>query len=396
MRYVVIGNGVAGTTAAIDLARRETGEVVIYTAEPHPFYFRPRLPHFVAGEVAREDLYARSLSWYQEKGIEVHLGSPVVDLMCQQKRIRTADGAEVPYDRLLLATGGVPFIPPIEGVNKRGVFTLRTLDDARAIREYAARCQEAVVIGGGLLGLETARGLKVQGLSVTALEFFPRLCPRQLDQEGADVFQGMIERLGIEVGLSAETQVLAGDDGMERVILKDGREFPAQMVVIATGVRPDTELAASAGLETDRGVVVDEHMVTSAPAVYCAGDAASFQGRSWGIIPVAQAQARVAAANMAGEESVYEEVVPSTTLKIVGIELTSVGEAIPEDNGFEEIRYSDPEAGVYRKLVLRQGTLVGAIIVGDKESARELERLVTRGVQMDRQEARELLENGPS
>jgi len=178
-------------------------------------------------------------------------------LMPDQKRILLADGTEVPYDRLLLATGGVSFVPPIEGAEKKGVFTLRTLDDALAIREYAASCQEAVVIGGGLLGLEAARGLKVLGL--------------------------------------AETKAILGNGEVRGVVLRDGREFPAQMVLIATGVRSNAGLAAEAGLQVERGVVVNERMLSDAPNIYSAGDAASFRGRSWGIIPVARSQALVAA-----------------------------------------------------------------------------------------------------
>ncbi|MGD1995732.1 MAG: FAD-dependent oxidoreductase, partial [Anaerolineae bacterium] len=275
---------------------------------------------------------------------------------------------------------------------REGVFTLRTLDDAMAIREYAARCGEAVVIGGGLLGLETARGLKTLGLSVTALEFFPRLCPRQLDEEGATVFQRMVERLGIRVGLSADAKAIVGDGRVESVVLQDGRDFPAQMVVIAAGVKSNTELAADAGLKVEKGVVVDDHMATSAPHIYSAGDAASFQGRSWGIIPVARAQALVAAANMSGDDAIYEEVVPSTTLKIVDIELTSIGRAIPEEEGNVEIRRSDPEAGIYKKVVLEDDTLVGAIVIGERALARELERLISQKISMGHKEVVELLE----
>ncbi|MBC7251362.1 MAG: NAD(P)/FAD-dependent oxidoreductase [Anaerolineae bacterium] len=390
MRHVIIGGGVASITAAIELARRQAGEIELYTAERYPYYFRPRLPYFLAGEIAQEDLYVHPLSWYENKGIAVHLDSKVERLMPDQKRVLLANGSEVPYDRLLLATGGVSFIPPIEGTDKKGVFALRTLDDAITIREYAAHCQEAVVIGGGLLGLEAARGLRALGLSVTALEFFPRLLPRQLDAEGSAVFQRLIEGLGINVGLQAETKSIVGKGEVRGVVLKDGREFAAQMVLVAAGARSNAGLAAEAGLRIDRGIAVDEHMATDAPDIYAAGDAA-FRGRAWGIIPVARAQALVAAANMAGDNALYEEVVPSNTLKIVGIDLTSAGTVTPEDEGFVEIRRSDPEAGVYKKLVLKDNTLVGAIVLGDKALARKVERMVTSKAQLSREEAEALL-----
>ena len=387
MRHIIVGNGVAGVTAAIELARRQAGEIEIYTAERHPYYFRPRLPYLLAGEISQDDLYIRPPSWYEKRGIKVNQETRVARLIPDRERILLADGREVPYDRLLLATGGVSFVPPIEGADKQGVFTLRTLDDALAIQEYASRCQKAVVIGGGLLGLEAARALKVLGLSVTVLEFFPRLLPRQLDGEGSAVFQRLIEGLGIGIALKAETRSIAGDGEVRGVILKDGREFPAQMVLIAAGVRANVGLAAAAGLQTNRGVVVNEDMTTSAPNIYSAGDAASFRGRSWGIIPVARSQALVAAANMAGDNALYEEVVPSNTLKIAGIDLTSAGTVVVEGQELVEIRHSDPEAGVYKKLVMRDDTLVGAIVIGNKALASKLEHLVTRKAKLSREEA---------
>ena len=392
MRHVIVGNGVAGITAAIELARRQAGDIEIYTAERHPYYFRPRLPYFLAGEISQEDLYVHPPSWYEKKGIEMHLDARVIRLMPDRKRILLADGTEVPYNRLLLAAGSAPFVPPIEGTDRKGVFTLRTLDDALAIKEYASRCREAVVIGGGLLGLEAARGLKVLGLSVTVLEFSPRLLPRQLDDEGAAIFRGLIEGLGLGIAFNADTRAILGDGEVKRVVLRDGREFPARMVLIAAGVRSNAGLAAAAGLPVDRGIVVDEHMATGAPDIYSAGDAASFRGRSWGIIPVARAQALVAAANMAGDNALYEEVVPSNTLKIVGIDLTSAGTVVPEGEEFVEMRRSAPEAGIYKKLVLKNGTPVGAIVIGDKALARKLEGLVTRRTRLSREEALNLLE----
>jgi len=392
MRHIIVGNGVAGITAAIELARRQAGEIEIYTSERHPYYFRPRLPYFLAGEISQEDLYVHPPSWYEKKGIEVHLGARVIRLMPDQKRILLADGTEVPYDCLLLATGSAPFVPPLEGTDRKGVFTLRTLDDALAIKEYASRCREAVVIGGGLLGLEAARGLKVLGLAVTVLEFSPRLLPRQLDDEGAAIFRRLIEGLGIRVALNADARAILGNGEVSGAVLRDGREFPAQMVLITAGVRSNTDLATEAGLPVDRGVVVDECMATGAPDIYSAGDVASFRGRSWGIIPVAQAQAVVAAANMAGDNALYEEVVPSNTLKIVDIDLTSAGTVVPEGEGFVEIRRAAPEAGTYKKLVLKDDTLAGAIVIGDKALAKRLEGLVTRRARLSREEALNLLE----
>jgi nitrite reductase (NADH) large subunit len=391
MRHVIVGGGVAGITAAAELAKRQAGEIVVYSEEPHPYYFRPRLPHFVGGQVVLENLFARSPAWYQERGIEVYLSSKVVHLLPGEKSIHLQSGEEVAYDRLLLATGGVPFVPPMEGVDKAGVFCLRTLDDAIAIKKYAAQCRQAVVIGGGLLGLETAKGLRDLGLEVTALEASTHLCPRQLDVEGASIFQTLIERLGIEVGLEADAEEVIGQDKVEGVVVRDGRTYPADMLVVAAGIRCNIALAAHAGAKIEGCVDVDEHMATNMPDIYSAGDAAGYQGRTWGIIPIARAQALVAAANMAGERIAYQEPPPSTTLKIAGIALTSIGSAIPVGDGYFDIRVDDAESGAYRKLVLHEGRLVGAIVIGDGALARELGTLVASGARMTPEEALQLL-----
>lgn len=391
MRHVIVGNGIAGVTAATELARRGAGEIHIYGAEPYPYYYRPRLPYFLAGEIAQEQLYVHPASWYEQRGIQVHTGTIVARLEPDRKQILLADGRVVPYDRLLLATGADPFVPPFEGSTKRGVFALRTLDDALAIREYAGRCRQAVVIGGGLLGLEAARALTRLGLEVTVLEYSAHLLPRQLDAPGAALLQKQIEEMGIRIALQADTRAVVGNDEARGVLLKDGREFPAQLVLIAAGVRCNVRLAAEAGLAVDRGVIVDASMTTSAPDIYAAGDAASFQGRSWGIIPVALAQAAVAAANMAGSPEQYKEVTPTNTLKIAGIDLLSVGTVQPEEKRSLELRSASPDGRRYIKLVLQHDTLVGAIVIGDRALGRKIEPLVAERARMRREEAEALL-----
>ncbi len=390
----IIGNGVAGITAAIELAKRKAGEIDVFTAEPHHYYYRPRLPAFIAGEASEEELFVRPPSWYETQGIKVHLNTPIVRLLPERKAILTADGREYRFQKLLLATGSQPVIPPLEGVNRKGVFTLRTLDDAKAIKDYANRCHEAVVLGGGLLGLEVARALRMRGLSVTVLERAPHLLPRQLDREGAFVFQKFLEDMGIKVVLSAETRAILGNGEVRGILLQDGRELQAQLAIIAAGVRCNAELAIEAGLLVDGGIVVDERMATSVPDIYAAGDVASFRGRSWGIIPVALAQAQVAAASMAGEEARYREIVPSTSLKITGIEVTSVGEVNAPENQAIHLRFSRPEIGIYRKLVFRDGLAVGGISIGDKAWGQAVEKLVKSAAPMTREEALEFLRGG--
>ncbi len=394
LNFVIIGNGVAGVTAALELARRKAGEIDLFTAEPYHYYYRPRLPAFIAGEISEKEVFAYPPSWYDDAGVKVHLNTPIVRLFPERKVIVTADGKEYSFRKLLLATGSRPLLPPIEGSELKGVFTLRTLEDALAIKNYSERCEKAVILGGGLLGLEVARALKVRGLSVTVLERGPHLLPRQLDKEGAAVFHKLIENMGIDVLSSAEARAILGNGEVKGVVLRDGRELPAQLIVIAAGVRCNAELAKEAGLRVEGGIVVDEKMATSAPDIYAAGDVASFRGQTWGIIPVALAQARVAAASMAGEEAFYKEVVPSNSLKITGIDLTSAGEVnLPEDQAIH-LRLSKPEAGLYRKLVLNNGKLVGGISIGDKEWGATMEKLVKDKTPITVEEAKKLLGGG--
>lgn len=391
MKHVIIGSGVAGMTAALDLAKRGAGEIDLYTDEVHSYYYRPQVTNFLAGVMSLEKVLMRPLSWYEEKGVHVHLQSPVVRLEPGQKQIVLADGTGVAYDRLLLAAGSRPFVPPVAGVEKQGVFTIRTLKDALAIQEYAAGRKKALVVGGGLLGLEAARGLQGLGLEVVIVEFFPQLMAAQLDEQGAAILKEFAESQGYRVVLGTSAQEILGEEKVTGVMLKDGQTFDVQMVVVATGVRSNIALAQEAGLQVDRGVIVDGYMRTSAPDIYAAGDVASFEGRIWAIVPIAQAQARVAAANMAGESLVYEEVPPSTTLKVVGIEVSSFGEAKPKDGEFEEIRQSDPANRVYKKIVLRDGKIVGAIVIGDKALAKTLESLIEQKAPMTRAEAQSRL-----
>ncbi len=395
MRHVIIGSGVAGMTAALDLSRQPEAEVEIYTAEPYAYYYRPQLTNFLAGSVALEQVVRRTVEWYTERGIYLHLDSPVATIRPAEKRILLADGRPVTYDRLLLATGSQPFVPPIENVTQAGVFTLRTLADALQIRAYARDCRQAVVVGGGLLGLEAARGLQGMGLEVSIVELFPWLMPVQLDEAGGEILRRFVLAQGYAVHTGSAVSRVEGEGEVTGVGLAEGQHLPAQLLLIAAGVRPNTALATEAGLEVDRGVVVDERMATSVPDVYAAGDAASFRGVCWAIVTIAQAQARVAAASMAGDGARYEPIVPVTSLKVLGVEVSSAGKTrISEAErgaGYEEFSAGDPEAFTYRKLVLHEGQPVGAMVIGDKALAKALIARVEEGKPLSPTEARTLL-----
>ncbi len=391
MRFVVVGGGVAGITAALELGNRRPGQVAVYSDETYPYYYRPQLTEFLAGGITLERLLRRDLAWYKGRGIDVYLGRSVTRVEPEAKTITLVDGTRVEYDKLLLATGSVPFVPPLTGIDKSGVFTWRTLADTLEFEQAASFCGKAIVLGGGLLGLEAARGLLGFCGDVTVLEFFPRLLPRQLDVEAAAVLQRFVESLGLRVVVGAQTEEVLGEHTVTGLRLKDGREFPAGLVLVAVGVRSQTRLAQEAGLTVDRGIVVDEYMATSAPDIYAAGDAAVFKGYSWAIAPIAQAQGRIAALNMAGEATAYDVVVPSTTLKVVGIDVSSVGMVNPETADPIEIRAPEAGANSYKKIVLHGGRIVGSIVINNKVLAKNLENRIAQRETMTPDQARALL-----
>jgi nitrite reductase (NADH) large subunit len=366
MRLVIVGNGVAGINTVLTVSKnRPDADITVYSEERYLYYPRPKLWDFLSGKISLEQLYFYPQSWYDERGIKVHLGRSVKEIKPGDKTVTLDNGQSAPYDCLLLATGSLASVPPIENVKCPGVFTLRSVDDALAIRKYAGGARAAVVIGGGLLGLESARGLKDLGLEVTVVEFFPWLLPKQLDQQGAVVLNKKFEGMGIQVVTGAASQAIEGDGRATGVLLKDGRHLPGELVLISTGVRCHTALAVAAGLKVNRGVIVDEHLRTDGPDIYAVGDVAEFDGRSYGIIPAAIEQARIAGANIAGQvNEAYRGTVPSNTLKVVGVDLTTVGTFNAPNESYQEHRFLDPDKGIYRKFVVNENRIVGAILLG--------------------------------
>jgi nitrite reductase (NADH) large subunit len=381
-KHVIVGNGVAGVTAALAIKQADPdAEVHLFGAEPYPYYRRPQLWEFIAGQIEQDALTYRPVEWYTERGIALHLGTEVTELDPAARHITLADGTHAAYDRLLLATGARPFIPPCEGTEKDGVFALRTLDDALAIKAYSREVDTAIVVGGGLLGLETARALHTAGLDVTVVEFFPYLLPRQLDEEGAGVLQTLLEAQGLHVVTGATTTAILGVPCADCIQLQSGAKVTGDMVLFSTGIRSEATLAKEADLEVNRGIVVNGHLQTSVEDVFAAGDAAEFEGRVYGIIPPAIEQARIAAANMVTPGSAtYTGTIPSTTLKVAGAELTTMGEALVEGEEYTQLRHADAASGHYRKIVLHDGRVVGAILLNDKERTRSIRQLIERGV----------------
>jgi nitrite reductase (NADH) large subunit len=382
MRIVIIGCGVAGVAAAkaIKQVAPET-EVMVYTDENHLYYPRPRLYEILSGDKEPQEIYSYTSEWYDRLGIKVQLGRQVLSINVASKELTLEGGLKTSYDKLLLANGARAFVPPIKGVEKRGSFTLRTVEDAVAIKKYAKRGKKAIVIGGGLLGLESASCLRKLGQQVEVVEIRPRLLPRQLDQDGSAILENDLRRLGVDIVLGVKTTEILGKEAVAGVSLDNGKEISGELILISAGVQPNIKLAADAGIKVNRGLDVDEYMQTSANDVYAAGDVLEFHGQVYGIIPPAIEQANIASANMLDRgESVYKGTIHSTTLKIANISLTSIGLVNPEGSHYEEIKRIDRQEGVYKKIVLEEGKIVGAMLLGDRKGTSALMKLMQREI----------------
>ena len=362
---VIIGAGMAASRLLGELAQRcpDRYDVTVLGAEPHGPYNRILLPSLLAGERQADDL---ALDESQTlPGAAFRLGDPVASLDRAARVVVTQSGARIAYDRLVLAVGAEPIKPPLPGVDLPGVFTFRDRSDAEALIAASRAARRAIVVGGGLLGLEAAHGLAKRGVAVTVIHLMGWLMERQIDTAAALLLQESLEARGIAVKLNAETQVVLGETQAEGVRLKDGTVVPADLVVFAIGIRPNTTLARAAGLAVNRGVVVDDRMTTSDPHILAIGECAEHRGATYGLVAPLWDQTAVAASFLAGNAaSAYVGSLPATSLKVTGVELFSAG-ATEANGAAEEIVYEDPEAGIYRKLVVIEGKLAGAVLLGD-------------------------------
>jgi nitrite reductase (NADH) large subunit len=385
MRVIVIGNGVSGIIFSKTLRELDLDvEIDVFAREKYHYYPRPNLIDFLAERIPFERLFAFSEDWYTNQNIRVHLSTPVKKILPESLEIELDLGQKEKYDRLVIANGSTSFVPPFQGTEKKGVFTLWDLDDAYRMLEYLADHPNVVVVGGGLLGLEIARALNSRGAQVGVVEFFDRLLPRQLDKQGASILQNHIERMGIKVRVGTVTEEFLGQEEVRGLRFKGGDEWEADMALVAAGARPNIAMAQEAGLEADRGLVVNDYLQTSDPLIYGVGDAVQHKGRVYGIIPAAFGQARFAAHNIFGMEKEYTGTIPSNTLKVMGIHLTSIGLVNPEEGEFEELTKEIREEGIYKKIVLQNGILVGAIWMGTKEGVSDVTRIITQKTDVSR------------
>jgi nitrite reductase (NADH) large subunit len=320
----------------------------------------------LAGEKGADDIALNSLEWYKQNHVELRLGVRITDIDAERKTITGDDGSVTPFDKLLLATGSNPLIPPMEGVNKDGVHVFRNLDDTRALLDRARKGLKAVVIGGGLLGLEAARGLQVQGCEVTVVHLMDRLMERQLDFTGGGYLKSKMECLGMKVLLEKNTTAILGNGKVEGLAFKDGSSIEAEIVVIAAGIRPNVELGRKAGLQVNRAVVVNDFMETSHPDIFAVGECVEHNGTCYGLVAPLLEQGKVLAATITGNKGPrYEGSITAAKLKILGVDVFSAGDFSESSPGTDVVRYEDAALGIYKKLTLRDGKLSGAILVGD-------------------------------
>ncbi len=381
MRIVILGNGLSGTICGKTVRELDpTAEVIIAGEEKHPYYPRPNLIDFLAGLMPREKVFAFAEDWAERQRLQVRLGLRAVSLDPEKPAVTFEDGSRLEADRLVLATGACPFIPPLPGVEREGIFTIRTLDDVLELLDFVSSRPEIVVLGGGLLGLEIARALKHRGLEkVSVVEVFSRLLPRQLDETGSGLLKSRLEGLGLRFFIGREATEILGDSRVSGIRFKDGEIVKAGTVIVASGVKPRLDLAREAGLACERGVIVDDYLKTSRDRVYAAGDVAEHRGKVYGLIPAAFDQARALAYNLCGQPKIYEGTIPSSTLKVAGLYLTSIGLVNPESADYEILTLNKPEAGIYKKLVLKENAVVGAIWFGTRKGTQEISRLIQSG-----------------
>lgn len=361
--FVIVGNNGAGLSAAEAIRKRNlNANIKVITAESAMGYYRPMLSEYISTELNDEEFYLHDEKWYEENKIDVELDTTINKIDPEKKKI-FSENKEFTYDKLILANGSRSFVPPISDVNKTGVFTLKNLKDAIEIKDYAKKSEKCVVIGGGLLGLEAAWELKLAGLDVTVLEMENRILPRQLDEESSCIFEESIIKSGISLMKGVSANVILGGDKVSGVQLLNGDNIDCDLVIVSAGVRANIGILEGTDISTNRGIVVNEMMETSAKDIYAAGDVAEFNGMNIAIWPIAIEQGSIAGANAAGDSKEYKAIRPSNIFNGMNTEVFSIGDINPSGDDIKTIK--DTEAGSYKKMFFKDGMFIGGILIGD-------------------------------
>ncbi len=400
---VVIGNGMAGVAAVEEIIRLapERYNITILGKEEHPNYNRVLLADLLTGEKELSELTLNAFSWYKKNGIKLKSGSPVKKISRGERTVTSEDGTTVNYDVLIIATGSLPFMPSVDGIDKTGVMTFRDINDCERIRESAGSAQRAVVVGGGILGLEAAYGLKKLEMDVTIVHLMDRLMERQLDEVAAAYLKEDLEALGMEVLLSKETVGIGGNGSVDSIHFKDGGSVETDMVVMAAGIKPNIELAAASGIYCERGIVVSDTMQTYDPAVYAVGECVEHRGSTFGLVAQVFDHAKVLANHLAGDSRmVFKNKPVSTRLKIPGVPIFSAGRVPAAGDGgadgvIDTIDYHDHGARVYKRLFIKDNTLDGVVMYGDVVDGPALFQRIMDGGDISTKRKELLLGSGP-
>ena len=367
---VIVGNGMAAARLVDELVKTTLGRyaIAVIGDEPRLAYNRVLLSSVLAGETASHDIELRPAGWWRDRGVTLKYGCVATEIDVGRREVKIEGDESIEFSRLVLATGSTPLRLNVPGADLAGVHTFRDTRDVDLLLALAVRKRPVVVIGGGLLGLEAAYGLAKAGTPVTLLHLMDRLMERQLDAPAAALLKSLVERKGIEVLLNANTARIHGASRVEGVELADGRRIEAGAVIFAAGIRPNVALAKDAGIAVNRGVAVDDHLQTSAPDIFALGECAEHRGICYGLVEPAYDQARVLAQHLAGKPAAYQGSVVATNLKVSGVSVFSAGDFIGVD-GSEAILLSDVRRGTYKKLVIADGRLTGAVLIGDTGDA---------------------------
>lgn len=366
-KLVLIGNGMAGIRTIEEVLKKDADayDITVFGAEPRVNYDRIMLSPVLSGEKDFEDIILNDRQWYDDNKITLFTGDAVTKIDRKSRTVTSESGHVVDYDKLIIATGSNPFIIPVPGHDKEGVIAFRDLNDVNAMKDAALRYKNAVVIGGGLLGLEAANGLSMQGMNVTVIHLMDTLMERQMDESAGALLASELESRGIKILTGANTKEITGNGRVEKVLLEDGTEIDADLVVMAVGIRPNAKLGEEAGLEVNRGIVVDDNLLTSDKDIYSVGECVEHRGVCYGLVAPLYEMGRVLADHLVGEGATsYEGTVTSTKLKVTGVDVFSAGN-FEGDDGTEDIIFRDASRGVYKRVVIRGDKIEGAVMYGD-------------------------------
>ena len=377
-QYVIIGNGAAGYYAADTIRKQDQdGGIHIISEEKLLTYYRPKLSKFIGFPMDYDKFLVSPESWYQDNNIKVTLNTKVKKINPEQKLILLSDGSIIRYSKLILANGSHAFVPPVPGNDKENVFSLKSINDAEFIKKQIPLSKNAVVIGGGLLGLEAAWSMHHAGLNVTVLERSEGLLTRQLDAEGARIFKEMVDNSGVNIKLNASTEEILGDKKVTGIRLANGEIVPADIVLFSSGVRPNKELPEQSGIAADKGVIVNDRMETNKQDIYACGDIAEFNGKVFGNWPAAMNMGKVAGANASGTDMQFKEFVTSFNFDSMNIKLFSCG-SFTDNN--ESVAHKNPETNAYMKLYFDSDKIIGGFLIGDTKRAPEVLNSVKAGL----------------